>query len=101
VGCHALLQDSGIEPCSPALQADSLLSEPPGKPNKSICILNKDKKTGPNREVLVIERNARTSKPNTFIKLRPSLIDSFHPEIYQLISDTHYDPIFSLLETHR
>ena len=73
------LPDSGIEPWSPALQEDSLLSEPPGKPNKSICILNKDKKTGPNREVLVIERNARTSKPNTFIKLRPSLIDSFHP----------------------
>ena len=41
VGCHALLQDlpnpgdlpiPGIEPRSPALQADSLLSEPPGKP---------------------------------------------------------------------
>ena len=26
------LSDSGIEPCSPALQAYSLLSEPPGKP---------------------------------------------------------------------
>ena len=26
------LSDSGIEPGSPALQADSLLSEPPGKP---------------------------------------------------------------------
>ena len=26
--------DSGIEPGSPALQADSLLSEPPGKPYK-------------------------------------------------------------------
>ena len=26
------LLDSGIEPGSPALQADSLLSEPPGKP---------------------------------------------------------------------
>ena len=24
--------DPGIKPCSPALQADSLLSEPPGKP---------------------------------------------------------------------
>ena len=33
VGCHALLQ--GIEPRSPTLQADSLLSEPPGKPRKS------------------------------------------------------------------
>ena len=36
VGCHALLQgnlpNSGIEPRSPALQADSLPSEPPGKP---------------------------------------------------------------------
>ena len=34
VGCHALLQgdlpDPGMEPRSPALQADSLLSEPPG-----------------------------------------------------------------------
>ena len=36
VGCHFLLQgnlsDLGIEPRSPALQADSLLSEPLGKP---------------------------------------------------------------------
>ena len=36
VGSHSLLQgdlpDPGIEPRSPALQADSLLSEPPGKP---------------------------------------------------------------------
>ena len=28
------LPDSGMEPGSPALQADSLLSEPPGKPSK-------------------------------------------------------------------
>ena len=28
------LQNPGIEPRSPALQADSLLSEPPGSPNK-------------------------------------------------------------------
>ena len=36
VGSHALsleaLPDLGIEPKSPALQADSLPSEPPGKP---------------------------------------------------------------------
>ena len=36
VGCHSLLQgnlpDPGIEPRSPALQADSLPSELPGKP---------------------------------------------------------------------
>ena len=37
VGCHSLLQgifwtQSQVEPGSPALQADSLLSEPPGKP---------------------------------------------------------------------
>ena len=34
VNCHALLQGTspaGIEPRSPALQVDSLLSEPPGK----------------------------------------------------------------------
>ena len=35
VGCHFLLQDivptRGIEPRSPALQADALPSEPPGK----------------------------------------------------------------------
>ena len=35
VGCHALLQGGlphpGMEPLSPALQADSLPSEPPGK----------------------------------------------------------------------
>ena len=37
VGCHALLcgifPTQGIEPRSPALQVDSLLSEPTGKPN--------------------------------------------------------------------
>ena len=36
VGCHSLhpgnFPDPGMEPESPALQADSLLSEPPGKP---------------------------------------------------------------------
>ena len=36
VGCHALLQGNlpnpGIKPRSPALQADSLPSETPGKP---------------------------------------------------------------------
>ena len=37
VGCHFLLQgiwrmDPGVEPGSTVLQADSLLSEPPGKP---------------------------------------------------------------------
>ena len=43
VGCHALLQgnlpDPGIEPASPvspALQIDSLLTEPPGKPRKHV-----------------------------------------------------------------
>ena len=38
VGCHALLQgnllNSGIKPRSPAKQADSLLSEPSGKPSE-------------------------------------------------------------------
>ena len=31
------LPDPGIEPGSPALQADALPSEPPGKPNSCIC----------------------------------------------------------------
>ena len=39
VGCHALLQgnlpSAGIEPRSPTLQADSLPSEPPGKPQNN------------------------------------------------------------------
>jgi len=39
VGCHALLQGNlpnpGIEPRSPVLQADCLLSEPPGKPKNA------------------------------------------------------------------
>ena len=33
------LPDPGIEPRSPALQADALTSEPPGKPDIFICIL--------------------------------------------------------------
>ena len=32
------LPDSGIEPRSPALQAGSLPSEPPGKPNISVFV---------------------------------------------------------------
>ena len=41
VGCHALLQgiSPGMQPRSPALQADSLLSEPTGKP-KNIGVGN-------------------------------------------------------------
>ena len=39
VGCHALLQRDlpkpGIKPMSPALEADSLLSESPGKPKNT------------------------------------------------------------------
>ena len=31
------LPNPGIEPRSPALQADSLLSEPPGKPGDEYC----------------------------------------------------------------
>ena len=44
MGCHALFQGifagshPGIEPASPALQADSLPSEPPGKPLKQAKI---------------------------------------------------------------
>ena len=33
------LPDPGIEPISPALQADSLLSEPPGKPEVTFYII--------------------------------------------------------------
>ena len=38
------LPDSGVEPRSPTLQADSLLSEPPGKPHLLYCaeIYSKD-----------------------------------------------------------
>ena len=40
-GCHSLLQGiSGIKPRSPALQADSLSSEPPGKAKDQIKTLN-------------------------------------------------------------
>ena len=38
VGCHVLLRDlpnPGVEPRSPTLQADSLLSEPPEKPKNT------------------------------------------------------------------
>ena len=45
VGCYALLQgnlpNKGIKPRYPALQMNSLLSEPPGKPkNTGVCILS-------------------------------------------------------------
>ena len=41
VGNHSLLRDfpdPGIEPGSPALQADSLPSEPPGKPSEELWL---------------------------------------------------------------
>ena len=43
------LPDPGIEPGSPALQADSLLSEPPGKPLMlcGVAKFKKKKKKGP------------------------------------------------------
>ena len=45
------LSDAGIKPGSSALQADSLASEPPGKPHKShICLLLKKKKVQKNTE---------------------------------------------------
>ena len=34
------LPDPLIEPASPVFQADSLLTEPPGKPSKSIILTN-------------------------------------------------------------
>ena len=34
------LPDPWIEPASPVFQADSLLTEPPGKPSKSITLTN-------------------------------------------------------------
>ena len=40
------LPNSGIEPRSPALQADSLLSEPPGKPHVVTCVLYHNSKNG-------------------------------------------------------
>ena len=51
VGCHALLQrnlpDPGIEPGSPALQAYSFQSEPPGKPEFKPRSIKKKKNKKP------------------------------------------------------
>ena len=47
VGCHALLQGNlpnpGVKPRSPALQADSLLSEMPGKPTTQYMFKKQNK----------------------------------------------------------
>ena len=40
MGCHSLLQGIGIKPRSPALQADSFLSEPPE--TQFDCLYNGD-----------------------------------------------------------
>jgi len=46
VGCHFLLQGifptQGVNPGSPALQADSLSSEPPGKPSNPYILFKKE-----------------------------------------------------------
>ena len=41
VGCHFLLPDPGIKPASPALQADSLPSEPLGSSYKGLLLSDK------------------------------------------------------------
>ena len=52
VGCYARLQGNlpnpGTEPRSPALQADSLLSEPPGKPGRKMKEIKIDQKLSGN-----------------------------------------------------
>ena len=51
------LPNPGIEPRSPTMQADSLLSEPPGKP---IDILGGDVKYGVDYMILDFRRKVRT-----------------------------------------
>ena len=45
------LPDPGIKPRSPALEADALTSEPPGKPIKQTKVNPKNKKPNPNRNI--------------------------------------------------
>ena len=65
VGCHSLLQgdlpDPGNEPGSPVLQADSLLSEPPGKTkwpkSQTLRILFVRMQSNWNSHTLLLENN--------------------------------------------
>ena len=67
------LPNPGIKPSSLALQADFLLSEPPGKPSTStsVPVLLPDLKDGPrwipeSSVVLLQERNSEFRKPELF-----------------------------------
>ena len=47
------LPNTGIEPRSPALQADALTSEPAGKPKRSLCSFVKDKEAEAQEDYII------------------------------------------------
>ena len=89
VGCHFLLQgifpDAGIEPRSPTLQADSLPSEPQGKPWGCLipAEIRKDKSRGrlltrvPGAQGLKLPSQGSVSKPCTITFISITLCPAF------------------------
>ena len=65
------LPDPGMEPGSPALQADSLPSEPPGKPSTVRAIIKKKKERKKNKgnSGTVAATMPAARKPCTFCKI--------------------------------
>ena len=78
------LPDPGIETGSPALEADSLLSEPPGKPNKDL----KKKKShqGRNRKskeyFLTHENYTKFTTPRSYVNFYLYVATPIHCQVY-------------------
>ena len=81
--CHFLLQgnlsDSGIKPKSPALQVNSLPSEPPGKPSLGFSLTHK-------RQRKLLQHPKHTSHPESSSH---SLENSFSLCVFCLLPKTH------------